>query len=67
MKKSGMTNADLVAYLLDERRRRILNWRGIENLAGIGKGRIKNVCLYKKGEFRENEIQALNEVLSLLK
>lgn len=57
----------LVAYLLDERRRRILSWRGIENLAGIGKGRIKNVCLYQKGEFRENEIEALNAVLSFLK
>jgi hypothetical protein len=62
-----MNSVELVAYLLDERRRRILNWRGIENLAQIGKGRIKNVCLYKKGSFRENEIQALNEVLSFLK
>jgi hypothetical protein len=62
-----LNNSDLVAYLLDERRRRILNWRGIENLAGLGKGRIKNVCLYKKGEFRTSEIEALNEVLASLK
>lgn len=62
-----LNSPELVAYLLDERRRRILNWRGIENLTGIGKGRIKNVCLYKKGEFREHEIKALNEVIQFLK
>lgn len=62
-----LNSSELVAYLLEERRRRILNWRGIENLAGISKGRIKNVCLYKKSQFRENEIEALNEVLASLK
>jgi hypothetical protein len=62
-----LNSLELVAYLLDERRRRVLNWRGIENLAGLGKGRIKNVCLYQKGEFRDSEIEALNAVLALLK
>jgi hypothetical protein len=62
-----LNSAELVTYLLDERRRRIFNWRAIENLAGIGNGRIKNVCLYDKGQFREAEIEALNVVLSFLK
>lgn len=62
-----LNSPELVAYLLDERRRRILNWRGIENVAGINKGRIKNVCLYQKGQFRDTEIEALNAVLAFLK
>lgn len=62
-----MNSTELVAYLFDNRRRKILNWAGIEKLAGLGKGRIKTVCLYKIGDFRENEIKSLNEVLSSLK
>jgi hypothetical protein len=59
-----MLNSDeLVAYLSDERRRQPLNWRGIESAYDLSKGRIKNVVLYKKGQFRENEILALNKMI----
>lgn len=51
----------LKEYLLLEKRKKILNWNGIETQYGIDKGRIKN-CLYHpdKYHFRLDEIQKLN-------
>lgn len=61
-----MTNPEIIAYLLDADRRKLLNWRGIEKSCGITYGRIKNVCLYKKGSFRPDEIDKLNVAIQKL-
>ena len=58
-----MTNEQITAYFLHESRRKIINWTGIENQYEIGKGRIKNVLLFKKGVFRDSEIQKLSKAI----
>lgn len=58
-----LNNEQIAAYLLNEDRRRTINWTGIENQYGIAKGRIKNVLLYNKGVFREDELQPLTKAI----
>lgn len=65
-----MTNEEIIAYLTHESRRTFINWTGIENKYFvddkgncIGKGRIKNVCLFKKGKFRNDEIEKLSKAI----
>lgn len=59
----GMTNQQISAYFLNEDRRKTINWTGIENQYEIGKGRIKNVLLFNKGVFRDDEIQKLSKAI----
>jgi len=58
-----MTNNQIIAYFLNESRRKTINWTGIENQYEIGKGRIKNVLLFKKGVFRADEIEKLSKAI----
>jgi hypothetical protein len=64
-----LTSEQIVAYLTDKNRRTLLNWTGIENKylfdknGKVKKGRIKNVCIFEKGEFRADEIKALTKAI----
>ena len=66
-----LNDNQIIAYFLDENRRKSLNWTGIENQyfvqsdGKIGKGRIKNCLLYqKKYKFTDLEIVQLNKAIS---
>lgn len=58
-----MTNEQIIAYFLNESRRKTINWTGIENQYEIGKGRIKNVLLFNKGVFRVDELEKLSKAI----
>lgn len=58
-----LNNQQISDYFLNEDRRRTINWTGIENQYGIAKGRIKNVLLYKKGLFRDDELVSLTKAI----
>ena len=66
-----LNDTQIIAYFLDENRRKSLNWTGIENQyfvqsdGKIGKGRIKHCLPYpEKYKFTELEIVQLNKAIS---
>ncbi len=66
-----MDGIEIIAYFLNENRRKSFNWTGIENQyiiktdGEVNKGRLKNCFHYpKKYKFTDLEIVQLNKAIS---